>query len=158
MIKALIIGSFDPPTLGHLDVIERTSKIFDHVDIVIGMNDKKKYLFFEQERMLMLEDMLSSINNVTLHVFSGLTADICKKLSTNVIVRGIRNSKDFYSEYDMSLFNKLLYNDAETMFLPTNPLYSTFSSSAVKEIAHFGGDFSTLVTPYVKAMVDKKFQ
>ena len=157
MIKALIIGSFDPPTLGHLDIIERTSKIFDHVDIVIGMNDKKKYLFSEQERMLMLEDMLGSIDNVTLHVFSGLTADICKKLSTNVIVRGIRNSKDFYSEYDMSLFNKLLYNDAETLFLPANPLYATFSSSAVKEIAHFGGDFSTLVTPYVKEMVDKKF-
>ncbi len=158
MIKALIIGSFDPPTIGHLNIIERTAKIFSHVDVVIGMNTAKKYMFSEKERTLMVKNMVSPIKNITVHVFSGLTVDICKELSTNVLIRGVRNSQDFYSEYDMSIVNKMLCNSCETLFIPSEPQYATYSSSFVKEIASFGGDFSEMVTPYVKEMIDKKIR
>lgn len=158
MIKALIIGSFDPPTIGHLNIIERTAKIFSHVDLVIGMNASKKHMFSEKERVEMIKNMVSHIENVTVHVFSGLTVEICKELASNVLIRGVRNSQDFYSEYDMSIVNKMLNSDCETLFMPTEPQFTTFSSSAVKELALFGGDFSAMVTPNIKEMIDKKIR
>ncbi len=157
MIKALFAGSFDPPTFGHLNVIERTARLFSHLDIVIGINKSKKYLFSETERAFMLKELTSHISNVSVHVHDGLTVDICKKLHTNIIVRGVRNIADFSFEFDTSLINKSLYQDIETLFLPTEPHLYVVKSSTVKEIVSMGGDVSGMVPTLVEKMLIEKW-
>lgn len=105
MSLALFPGSFDPPTYGHLNIIERTSRIFDKIDIVISVNPDKKYLFTEQERLKMLTELTKSYSNVSVHTWNGLIVDYCKKVNANVLLRGIRNSMDFAYEFDLSLIN-----------------------------------------------------
>ncbi len=157
MIKALFPGSFDPPTYGHLNIIERSASLFSHLDIVIGENNAKKYLFSNEERLQMVKDLTKHLDNVSVHVYSGLTVDICKELHTNIIIRGVRNIADFSFEFDTSLLNKLLDERIETLFLPTDPNLFVVKSGAAKEIASFGGDVSKLVPPNVAELLKKKY-
>ncbi len=157
MIKALFPGSFDPPTFGHLNVIERSSRLFNHLDVVIGFNTSKKTLFTNDERLYMMKELTKHLDNVSIHIHSGLTVEIAHKLNASFIIRGVRNISDFSTEFDNSLLNKFLGKDIETLFLPTEPNFFAVKSGAVKEIASLGGNVSDMVPPLVEAMLVSKF-
>lgn len=158
MSLALFPGSFDPPTYGHLNIIERTSRIFDKIDIVISVNPDKKYLFTEQERLKMLTELTKSYSNVSVHTWNGLIVDYCKKVNANVLLRGIRNSMDFAYEFDLSLINHSLDNRVETLFVPTEQKYFLIRSSSIKEVARYHGDISNMVPPLVESMIIEKYK
>ena len=156
MAIALFPGSFDPPTYGHLNIIERARTIFDKIDVVIAVNKSKKYLFTEDERLSMMKELVSSWNNVTVHTSSKLIVDYAHENKASVLLRGVRNFSDFSYEFDLSLLNKGLASDIETVFLPTDPDFFVLRSSSIKELAAFNGDISKMVPPLVeKALKDK---
>lgn len=157
MINALFPGSFDPPTYGHLDIIERSAKLFDRVDIVIAVNTAKNCLFSDRERVLMLENITSHLENTQVHICTGLIADYAKTLHSAVLIKGVRNVTDFSYEFDAAFLNKTLNNDLETLFLPTKPDFFTVKSGVVKEIASFHGDISHMVPPGVEKMLRDKY-
>ncbi len=157
MIKALFPGSFDPLTYGHLNIIERSAHLFDHLDIAIGVNNKKKYLFSDEERLGMITELTKHIDNIDVHMHDGLTIDLCNKLNSNVIIRGVRNFADFSMEFDNSILNKILAEHIETLFLPTDAKLTIIKSSSVKEIASLGGDVSNFVPPHIEKMLKQKF-
>ena len=119
MAIALFPGSFDPPTYGHLNIIERARTIFDKIDVVIAVNKSKKYLFSEEERLSMIRELVSGWDNVTVHTSSRLIVDYAHENNASVLLRGVRNFSDFSYEFDLSLLNKGLASDIETVFLPT---------------------------------------
>jgi len=146
--RAVCPGSFDPVTNGHLDVIERMSPIFDEVVVAVLVNKNKSGLFTTEERMELLRESTADLPNVTVDSFHGLLVDFCKAHGIGVIVKGLRAVSDFDYELQMGQMNHSLA-EVETLFMPTNPLYSFLSSSLVKEVALFGGDISGLVPPAV---------
>ena len=158
MAVAVFPGSFDPPTYGHLNIIERASKIFEKVDVLISINPDKNYLFSEDERMKMITELTKNYSNVTVHVWEGLVVNYCKKTNANVLIRGIRNSSDFAHEFDLSLFNHYLDNNIETLFLPTEQKYFLIRSSNIKELARFNGDVSEMVPEIVDKALKEKYQ
>lgn len=158
MSLALFPGSFDPPTYGHLNIIERTCRIFDKIDIVISVNPDKKYLFTEQERLKMLTELTKDFSNVSVHTWNGLIVDYCKKVNASVLLRGIRNSMDFAYEFDLSLINHSLDNSVETLFVPTEQKYFLIRSSNIKEVAKYHGDISNMVPPLVESMISEKYK
>jgi len=129
MTTAVFPGSFDPPTNGHLSIIKRASKLFDTVDVAIAVNANKQYLFTEEERYRMMEEIIKPYENVTLHLCSELVAQYAKKTGANVLLRGIRNTNDFAYEFDLSLMNHMLNPDIETLFIPTEQRYVIVKSS-----------------------------
>jgi pantetheine-phosphate adenylyltransferase len=131
-------------TNGHLDVIERMSAIFDEVVVAVLINKSKSGLFTTEERMAMLRESTAAMPNVTVDSFYGLLVDFCKARHIGVIVKGLRAVSDFDYELQMGQMNHSLAG-VETLFMPTNPLYSFLSSSLVKEVATYGGDISGLV-------------
>lgn len=156
MIKAVFAGSFDPPTNGHLDIIKRTYKLFDAVDVVISVNPNKKYLFSEEERMAMLTELVKGYKNVTVHAWNGLIVNYAKEAEAKVLIRGIRSTNDFAYEFDLAHMNQNLNPDIETFFVPTKEKYAIVKSSSIKELAYFGGDISRMVPELVeKAIMDK---
>jgi pantetheine-phosphate adenylyltransferase len=142
--RAVCPGSFDPVTNGHLDVIERISSVFDEVVVAVLVNKSKSGLFTTEERIALLRESTSSLPNVTVDSFHGLLVDFCKAHDIGVIVKGLRAVSDFDYELQMGQMNHSLAG-VETLFMPTNPLYSFLSSSLVKEVATYGGDISGLV-------------
>ena len=148
MRRAVCPGSFDPVTNGHLDVIERMSPLFDEVVVAVLINKSKSGLFSTEERMELLRESTAALPNVTVDSFHGLLVDFCKARDIRVMVKGLRAVSDFDYELQMAQMNHSLAQ-VETLFLPTNPLYSFLSSSLVKEVATFGGDISGLVPPAV---------
>jgi len=146
--RAVCPGSFDPVTNGHLDVIERMSSIFDEVVVAVLVNKSKSGLFTTDERIALLRESTASLSNVSVESFHGLLVDFCKARDIGVIVKGLRAVSDFDYELQMGQMNHSLAG-VETLFMPTNPLYSFLSSSLVKEVATFGGDISGLVPPAV---------
>ena len=148
MRRAVCPGSFDPVTLGHLDIIERASRIYDEVVVAVLVNQKKASLYTVQERMALLSEVTGSYGNVSVDSFQGLLVDYCREHSIPVIVKGLRAISDFDYELQMAQMNHGLAA-VETMFMTTNPLYSFLSSSLVKEVATYGGDVSGLVPPLV---------
>ena len=148
MRRAVCPGSFDPVTNGHLDVIERISHIFDEVVVAVLINKSKSGLFSTEERMQMLRESTASLTNVTIDSFHGLLVDFCRARDIPVIVKGLRAVSDFDYELQMGQMNHSLAG-VDTLFMPTNPLYSFLSSSLVKEIATYGGDIAGLVPPTV---------
>lgn len=145
MKKALYPGSFDPITNGHIDVIERISKLFDQVVVaVLNNHDKQEFLPLE-DRLKLIKESTSNIKNVTIESFTGLTVNYAKAKGANVIVRGLRAPSDFEYELEMSQINYFLSNGLETIFIMTNPKYSFIRSSRVKEVASLGGDVRELV-------------
>lgn len=145
MNKAIYPGSFDPVTLGHLDIIKRAANIFDAVVIGVLNNNSKKPLFSVDERVKLLRGVVSDIPNVTVESFDGLLVDFAKKCETNVIIRGLRALTDFDMELQMAQSNKMVAPDVETVFLSTSLEYSFLSSSVVKEYARYGVDVSNFV-------------
>lgn len=156
MFTAVFPGSFDPPTYGHLNVIERASRIFENIDVVIAVNPDKKYLFSDSERYEMMKKLTEKYKNVTVHKCSTLIVDYCKKVNAKVLLRGIRNSNDFSYEFDLSLMNRSLDSNIETVFLPTDQKYVIIRSSNIKEVAKFGGDITGMVPPEVAEAMYRK--
>ncbi|MBK5306712.1 MAG: pantetheine-phosphate adenylyltransferase [Frankiaceae bacterium] len=144
MRRAVCPGSFDPVTLGHLDIISRASALYDEVIVAVGMNASKNRMFTLEERIAMLQEATTQYGNVSVDSFDGLIVDFCKAHSIQVIVKGLRAISDFDYELQMAQMNHGLAG-IETLFMTTNPLYSFLSSSLVKEVATYGGDVSGLV-------------
>ena len=158
MNKAIYPGSFDPVTLGHLDIIERTSKMFDRVIIGVLNNKSKSPLFSVEERVNMLKEVTANLPNVEVQSFEGLLIDFVRKNDARVIVRGLRAITDFEYELQMAQTNHKLASDVETVFLTTNLQYSYLSSTTVKEVAAFGGDISQFVPEYIEQKVWEKMK
>jgi len=137
-------------TLGHLDIVERASKIYDGVVVAVLVNKKKSSLYTVEERMDLLREVTAGYGNVTVDSFHGLLVDYCRSEQIPVIVKGLRAISDFDYELQMAQMNHGLAG-VETLFMTTNPLYSFLSSSLVKEVATYGGDVSGLVPPLVHA-------
>jgi pantetheine-phosphate adenylyltransferase len=141
-------GSFDPVTNGHLDVIERASRLYDEVTVAVLVNTSKQGLFPVEERIDMLREVTASLGNIVVDSFHGLLVDHCRERDIPVVVKGLRAVSDFDYELQMAQMNHRL-TGLETLFVATNPEYSFLSSSLVKEVAMFGGDVSGLVPDLV---------
>ncbi len=148
MRRAVCPGSFDPVTLGHLDIVGRASAIYDEVTVAVLVNKKKSSLFTVEERIDLLGQVTAQYGNVKVDSFHGLLVDYCRTRDIPVIVKGLRAISDFDYELQMAQMNHGLAG-VETMFMTTNPLYSFLSSSLVKEVATYSGDVSGLVPPLV---------
>ncbi|MEE0954787.1 MAG: pantetheine-phosphate adenylyltransferase [Eubacterium sp.] len=156
MKVAVYPGTFDPMTYGHLDIIERCSKLFDEVIIGVLHNSAKTPLFSTDERVSILKKATSDMPNVKVLAFEGLSVEFARQCKATVIVRGLRLITDFEYELQMAQTNRKLAPDIDTMFLFTSLQYSYLSSTTVKEVAAFGGDISEFVPDFVeKAMKDK---
>ena len=156
MTTAIYPGSFDPVTNGHLDIIRRAAKIADVLIVAVLNNPEKNPMFTVEERVEMLRETTEGIPNVRVGAFSGLTVDYAKKEGATFMVRGLRAVTDFDSELQLSLTNKALAPDVDTVFLATDLKYIYLSSSVVKEAAAFGGDISGFVPECVqKKVIDK---
>ncbi len=154
---AVCPGSFDPVTLGHLDVIRRASRLFDKVIVLISRNAGKSAANFSfTERLQMIETVTKDLDNVVIDVLDGLLADYVRNVGATAIVKGLRAVSDFESEFQMALANKKLYADAETVFLTAASENMYLSSSVVRQIAYFGGDISHFVPEEISEMIMKR--
>ena len=142
-------GSFDPVTIGHLDLIERSARLFDEVVVAVLHNPAKEGRFPVAKRIELLSKACAHIPNVRFEYFEGLLVEYMRSIGAKVVVRGLRNTKDFESECQMAQLNRQMAPEIETFFLATDPAHAPVSSSAVREIGMFGGDF----TPYVPASI-----
>jgi len=155
---ALCPGSFDPVTLGHLDIIERSARHFDEVIIAVIRNPQKtQSLFSLEERQEMLEEALSHVGNVRIEFFKGLLVEFAKDHGADAIVKGLRAVSDFDYELQMAQMNQKL-SGIDTFFLSTSPQYSFLSSSLVREVARFGGDVSAMVPKHVNDRLIERFR
>ena len=156
-VTAVYPGSFDPITNGHIDIIKRASKMYDKLIVAVLVNKEKNSLFTIQERVDIIRESVKDIKNVTVDSFSGLLVDYCLKNNISVSIRGLRAMSDFEIELQMAHVNDFLSKSkVETVFLATNTQYSYISSSIVKEIAMFGGDYSHLVPDNVFKKLSEK--
>lgn len=154
-VKALYAGSFDPLTLGHLDIIKRAAKLADELVVGVIRNPGKNSMFTEQQRIDMIKAATADIDNVSVEAFSGLLADYVNDSGFDMVVRGLRGTTDFDSEIQMAQLHSILYTGgAETVFLMTSGKYSFVSSSMAKEVYSLGGDISSMVPEKVLEMMD----
>ncbi len=158
MITAVFPGTFDPPTYGHLNIIERTCRLFDRIDVAISINPDKTCLFSAEERLAMLKELTKGFDNVQVHTCNTLIVDYCRAVGAKVLLRGIRNTNDFSYEFDLSLMNKSLNGEVETLLVPTEQRYFLIRSSSIKEVARFGGDVSGMVPSLVAAAIKEKYK
>lgn len=155
---AVYPGSFDPITNGHLDIIERASKIFDKVIVGVLNNKNKKPKFTSDERVMLIKKVTSHLGNVETASFDGLLVDFARQHGARVIIKGLRTVNDFEYEFQMALLNKTLDNDCETMFMMTNSKYSYISSSMVNELAGYKGDLAGLVPSEIIQYINEKYK
>ena len=148
-VKAIYPGTFDPPTNGHVDLIQRGSKLFDHLTVAILMNPVKNPLFTVQERVVMLKEATKPLGNVSVDTFDGLMVEFARKVGATAVLRGIRAISDYEGEFQMALMNRRLAPEIETVFLQPAGRYSFVSSRMLKEVFSFGGDVTGLVPPNV---------
>jgi pantetheine-phosphate adenylyltransferase len=148
-VKALYPGTFDPPTNGHADLIQRGSKIFGHLTVAILNNPGKNPLFTVEERVEMLMEVTSSIENVSVATFDGLMVEFARQQGVSAVLRGIRAISDYEYEFQMALMNRRLAPEIETVFLQPAGRYSFISSRMLKEVFSLGGDVTGLVPPNV---------
>lgn len=158
MSKAVYPGSFDPITLGHIDIIQRISRQFDEVVVLVSESSEKKYLFSAAERKAFIEKALPQIKNMTVEIHQGLTVEYCRQNKAQVIVRGLRAVVDFEYEMTMASMNKTLDPEVETMLVFASPESYFISSRGVKEVARYGGDLSGLVPSEVAPVLMRKLQ
>jgi len=151
-------GSFDPITYGHVDIIERSAKLFDRLIVAVLSNPRKTPLFTVEERIEMIQESVKNMPNVEIDTFSGLLIDFARLKKADVIVKGLRAVSDFEYELQMALMNKKLDEHIETIFIMTSSKYSYLSSSVVKEVASFGGCVATVVPPLVEKRLKDKFK
>lgn len=154
---AVCPGSFDPITKGHLDIIKRASKLFDNVIVVVLQNTAKKYTFSVEERVRFIEESTADIANVSVDSYDGLLMDFCKMKGAVAVVKGLRAVTDFEYEFQMSLINKQLNPEIETVFINTAQEYMFLSSSVVREVASFGGDVSQFVPEQISTEITERF-
>ena len=154
---AVYAGSFDPPTKGHLDVIERAAKLFDKLIVGIGLHPTREPLFSIHERKSLLGELTKDIDNVEVRFFRGLLIDFCEEVGARVIVRGLRAATDFEYELQIAHANAELRPLVDTVFLPTRSNYGFVSASLVREIASHGGDVEKFAPPAVVAALRAKF-
>ncbi|MEU9884894.1 pantetheine-phosphate adenylyltransferase [Sphaerisporangium sp. NPDC051017] len=157
MRRVVCPGSFDPVTNGHLDIIGRTSRLYDEVVVAVLINVEKKSLFTVDERIQTLEAVTREYGNVRVEKFHGLLVDFCKQQGIPTIVKGLRAVSDFDYELQMAQLNYRM-SGVETLFMSTNPEYSFLSSSRLKEIARYGGDISGLVPELVRKMLVERLR
>ena len=158
MLRAIYPGSFDPVTLGHLDIIKRSASMVDELIVGVLNNKAKSPLFSVEERVTMLDEVTKELPNVKVIPFAGLLVDFARQTESKMIIRGLRAITDFEYELQMSQMNRKLEENVETVFLTTNLEYSYLSSSMVKEVAAFGGDISQLVPALVADRVEEKMK
>ena len=158
MKNAIYPGSFDPVTLGHIDIIRRSAELFDHLIIAVLNNSAKKPLFTVEERVHMLKEVTKDIPNTEVLSFGGLTVEFARECGAHALVRGLRAVTDFEYELQLAQLNRVIAPEIDTVFLTTNLKYAYLGSSSVKEVAAYGGDISSFVTPYVEERVHEKFQ
>ena len=158
MTCAVYPGSFDPVTLGHLDIIERTAQIMDRVVVGVLINRKKTPLFSVEERVNMLKSVTAHLPNVEVKAFDGLTIDFARENGAKAIVRGLRAITDFEYELQLAQTNRVMAPEIDTLFLTTGLKYSYLSSSMVKEIAAYGGDISAFLAPEVARRVEENMK
>jgi pantetheine-phosphate adenylyltransferase len=156
MVKAVFPGSFDPPTFGHLNIIERARTVFEQIIVVVADNRSKNYVFSPEERLQFMEELVKPWPNVTVKVCDSLIVEFARQHNCRVLLRGVRSVQDFSYEFELSIMNKGLGPEIETFFMPTDPKYFVLRSSAIKELASFGGDVSDMV-PQVVAKAMKRF-
>ena len=155
-VTAIYPGSFDPPTNGHLDLIQRGSKIFDELVVAILRNPEKDPLFSVSERRLMLEELTSGFRNVQVDTFDGLTVEYAARVKAHAVLRGIRALSDYEYELQMALMNRKLHPELETVFMMPAEQYSYLSSRLVREVAHLGGSIAGLVPEMVEQRLREK--
>ena len=153
---AIVPGSFDPITYGHIDIIKRSAQLFDEVIVAILVNPDKKYLFTLEEREEMINESIKDFKNVKVDSFSGLLVNYAKKVDSTVIVRGLRAVSDFEYEMQLTFMNKALDDNTETFYMMANKQYSFISSSIVKGVSGFGADLSKFVPKHVEERLEKK--
>ncbi len=156
MIIALVPGSFDPPTKGHLDVVERCTGLFDEVVVGVVHNPSKSALFSAEERVALLEECCVGWPNVRVAEFQGLLVDFAKEVGAKTVVKGLRAVTDFDYEIQMSQMNRHLSGEVVSLFVATKPEYGYLSSSLVKEVARLGGSVDDLVPPNVAAALKER--
>ena len=158
MIRAIYAGSFDPVTKGHLDIIQRSSRVVDELIVGVLHNRAKCPLFSVEERVKMLEEVTRELPNIKIKSFTGLLVEFAKECRARVIVRGLRAISDFDYELQMAQTNRIINPDLDTMFLTTSLEYAYLSSTTEKEVAEFGGDISAFVPPYVEEQIRRRMQ
>ncbi|MCR5674432.1 MAG: pantetheine-phosphate adenylyltransferase [Lachnospiraceae bacterium] len=158
MKTAVYPGSFDPATLGHLDIIRRAAAMFDRLNVTVMVNSAKTPLFLTEERVKILQDATADLDNVTVDSYQGLLIDYCREKDIHIAIRGLRAITDFEYELQIAQTNReLSHGELDTLFLNTDLRYSYLSSSIVREIASFGGDVSGLVPPFLVPMLYQKY-
>lgn len=157
--RALVPGTFDPVTSGHVDIVERTASLYDHVVVAVALSDDKGHgtLFSVDERVAFLADAVSHLPNVEVLPFDTLLVDFARQVDSRVIVKGLRAVSDFEREFQMAQFNHRLDEDIETVFIMAVPKYMYLSSSAVKEIVRHGGSVEGLVPQAVGGALTERF-
>ena len=158
MKNAIYPGSFDPVTLGHLDIIRRSSRLVDHLIVGVLNNNTKTPLFSVDERVNMLKDVTKDIDNVEILSFRGLLVDFAKEHQVQTIIRGLRAVTDFEYELQMAQTNRVLAPDVDTVFLTTSLEYAYLSSTIMKEVANFGGDLSKFAPREITDAVEEKLK
>ncbi|MDA0562813.1 pantetheine-phosphate adenylyltransferase [Streptomonospora sp. S1-112] len=156
MRRVVCPGSFDPVTNGHIDIIGRTARQYDEVVAAVLTNVHKKGLFTVEEKVAMLRECTADLDNVRVAQFNGLLVDFCRENGISAIIRSLRSVSDFDYELQIAQMNYRL-SGVETLFMTANPQYSFLSSSLVREIAQYGGDVSSLVTPNVEQRLRDKY-
>lgn len=158
MLTALLPGSFDPPTMGHMNLIERCTSIYDKIYVVIAVNPEKTSSFTADERLDMMRTVTKDYKNVEVHTWGKLIVTFAENVGARIILRGVRALTDFNYEFELSMINKGLNPHIETIFLPTDPKYFVLRSSAIKELARLGGDISGMVPPEIMEKVKTRYR
>lgn len=156
MLRAIMPGSFDPPTNGHLNLVERARKIYQEVYVVVAHNSQKQYTFEADERLEMMKELTSQWPNVYVHLWERMIVEFAQKVNAPIMIRGVRALSDFSYEFELSMLNKGLDPEIETVFMPTDARYFVLRSSAIKELVRLGGDVSAMVPLIVEEQLRKK--
>ena len=156
---AICPGSFDPATMGHLDIIQRSSKLFDKVIVVVMSNyNKSNYSFTAEERVMLLERCTSDIPNVEIDTYDGLLVDYARKVGASAVVKGLRAVSDFEYEFQQALTNRKLFPELETIFVTAQAENMFLSSSVVKQVCSLGGDITPFVPPEIRDDIIKRIR
>jgi pantetheine-phosphate adenylyltransferase len=157
MMKAAFPGSFDPPTSGHINIIQRAAAIFDELIVVVAENRRKKYLFSAEERAFLIGGLVKDLKNVSVVTCDCLIVDFLHKKGIKLLIRGVRGLEDFSYEFELSMMNRTIDPEIETIFMTTDPEYFVIRSSSIKELASFNGDLHGMVPPLVAEALKKKY-
>jgi pantetheine-phosphate adenylyltransferase len=156
MKRAVFAGTFDPVTNGHLDLMQRALRMFDHLTVAVAERVEKGVVFTQEERVAMIRDAASSLERISVEPFTGLLVDFARARKASVLVRGVRFVSDFEYEFQMALMNRRLSDEIETVFLMPSETYTYVNASLVKEIARYGGAIDGLVPPNVAPILRKR--